>query len=244
MKRIVYVHADANGVPYSHNGYDAWCGFKEYGYDVRFYTLDEIDSLPLARDVIVVGGIPQIKRALERIGAPQPPELNVPEALLTFAGRRIWETTLAEARKPQNWPIFVKPLLKGKLFTGHVIADFPDIIGSAAIPGETPVLAQETRRFVSEWRVYVKYGSIVGIGHYSGEALIFPDPGIIQACIDVWTAAPAAYGIDFGITQEGKTFLVEVNDARSLGNYGLHPTIYARLLEARWDEMAFAEHSP
>ena len=233
MNRIVYVHCDADRIPFSNTSYDAWYGFKERGYDVRLYASDEINVIPLARDVIVVGGITQIRRALERIGASQPPEINVPQALLAFAGRRMWETTLAEARKLQNWPLFVKPLHKAKLFTGHVIADFPDMIGSAAIPGDTPVLAQEPIRFVSEWRVYVKYGCIVGIGHYQGEALIFPDPVVVQACIDVWADAPAAFGIDFGITVEGQTLLVEVNDAHSLGNYGLLPMVYASLLEAR-----------
>jgi len=81
LKRIVYVHSDAVGIPYSNGAYDAWAGFKELGYDVRLYTLDTMDSLPLAHGMIVVGGIPQIQRALARIGAPPPPELNVPEIL-------------------------------------------------------------------------------------------------------------------------------------------------------------------
>jgi hypothetical protein len=244
LKRIVFVHANADGVPYSNSAYDAWFGFKELGYDVRLYTMDAIDRIPLARDVIVVGGIPQIQRALERIGAPPPPELNVPEVLVSFAGRRLWETTMAEARKPQNWPLFVKPLRKAKLFTGHVITDYPDLLASATISGDTPVLAQEPTLFLSEWRVYVKYGSIIGIGHYFGEPLLFPDSIIIQACINRWIDAPTAFGIDFGITLDRKTLLIEVNDGRSLCNYGLTPQIYARFLEARWDEMAFAEPKP
>ena len=52
--------------------------------------------------------------------------------------------------------------------------------------------------------------------------------------------APAGYGIDFGITDDGKTLLVEVNDGHSLGNYNLRPVEYAKLLEARWDELANA----
>ena len=242
MKRIVYVHSDANGIPYSNSAYDAWYGFKELGYDVRLYRLNEINHLQLVHGAIVVGGLPQIKRALERIGAPQPPEINVPPALLSFSGRRILETTLAEARKPQNWPLFVKPLHEAKLFTGHLIADFPDLLESAAAAGDTPVLAQEPIQCISEWRVYVIHGSVVGIGHYHGEPLVFPDHVTINECLDAWTDAPCAFGIDFGITAEGKTLLIEVTDGRALGNYGLHPTDYARLLQARWDEMAYKEH--
>lgn len=48
------------------------------------------------------------------------------------------------------------------------------------------------------------------------------------------------YGMDIGISAEdGKTYLVEVNDGWALGLYRDMPRReYVRLLEARWLEMA------
>ncbi len=43
--------------------------------------------------------------------------------------------------------------------------------------------------------------------------------------------------MDFGVTFESETILIEVNDGFSIGNYGLADYHYARLLEARWDEL-------
>ena len=241
MSRIVYIHANAEGIPFASTSYAAWDGFTKLGYDVRLYQAEELESLPLFRDVIVVGGIGLVRKALALVGAPPLEEINIPEVLLAYAGRRVWTTTLELARKPASWPIFVKPLHEAKLFVGHVIRDWPDLIASAAYPGELLVLAQEPVTFVSEWRAYVRYGKILGLGHYKDDPLIFPDAAVIRAAIAEWGgAAPAGYGIDFGITDTGKTLLIEVNDGHSLGNYNLRPVEYARLLEARWDEMAHA----
>jgi ATP-grasp domain, R2K clade family 2 len=241
MSRIVYIHANAEGIPFASTSYAAWDGFTKLGYDVRLYQSAELESLPLAREVIVVGGIGLVRRALALIGAPLPAVLDIPEALRSFAGRRIWETTLELARKPESWSLFVKPLHEAKLFVGHVIRDWPDLIVAAGCDSNLPVLAQEPVNFVSEWRVYVRYGQILGLGHYKDDPLIFPDPAVIRAAIAAWgDDAPAGYGIDFGITDDGKTLLIEVNDGHSLGNYNLRPVEYAKLLQARWDEMASA----
>jgi ATP-grasp domain, R2K clade family 2 len=242
MSRIVYVHANAEGLPFAATSYAAWDGFTKLGYDVRLYQSVELESLPLAREVIVVGGIGLVRRALALIGAPLPAVLDIPVPLRSFAGRQIWETTLEVARRPESWPVFIKPLHEGKLFVGHVIRDWPDLIVAAGCDSELPVLAQEPVCFVSEWRTYVRYGQILGLGHYKDDPLVFPDASIIREAIAAWgDAAPAGYGIDFGITDEGKTLLVEVNDGHSLGNYNLRPVEYARLLEARWDELANSE---
>lgn len=43
--------------------------------------------------------------------------------------------------------------------------------------------------------------------------------------------------MDWGVTDDNRTLLIEVNDGYALGNYGLHPSLYAALLEARWHEI-------
>lgn len=45
------------------------------------------------------------------------------------------------------------------------------------------------------------------------------------------------YSADFGVTGNGDTLLVEINDGYSLGHGALTSNLYAELLEARWLEM-------
>jgi len=49
-------------------------------------------------------------------------------------------------------PFHIKPLMHQKLFKGTVVYGLRDLIASAGIPDETPVLAQQKIEFASEWR--------------------------------------------------------------------------------------------
>ncbi len=43
--------------------------------------------------------------------------------------------------------------------------------------------------------------------------------------------------IDIGVTRDGRTLVVEVNDGYALGNYGLSPLKSINFHRARWKEM-------
>jgi len=43
--------------------------------------------------------------------------------------------------------------------------------------------------------------------------------------------------MDFGLTEDGRTLLVEINDGFALGSYGLDPIQYAKLLSACWADI-------
>ena len=58
-----------------------------------------------------------------------------------------------------------------------------------------------------------------------------------DSAIAEYEDAPAGYSIDFGITDDNRTLLIECNDGWSLGNYGLEPSKYCRLLGKRWHEL-------
>lgn len=64
--------------------------------------------------------------------------------------------------------------------------------------------------FVSEWRCFVRYGEILDIKHYRGDWRMHFDPDVIEGAVSAYTDAPAGYGIDFGLTTDGRTLLVEV----------------------------------
>ena len=73
--------------------------------------------------------------------------------------------------------------------------------------------------------------------NYKGDFKIQPNFNIIERCIEDYKNKPAAFTIDFGVTDDGRTLLIEVNDGYAFGTYGLSPLNVAKMLSARWSEM-------
>lgn len=224
------------------NGFNAWKGFDERGYDIRFFDWEQMAAglVPIEAETITVGSVLFVRQALRRLGIEQPP-LDYPPRLVKHLGRRIWQTTWAEVRSridSPGTPIFVKPIEQDKAFTGYVVSAFRDLIHTAKWPGSMRLWASEPVKFVSEWRFFIRRGEIIGVGHYKGDPLLFPDISAVKTALDDYSKdAPVAFGIDFGIIETGGTHLVEVNDGFSLGCLGLGPLAYSGLLEDRWNEL-------
>jgi ATP-grasp domain, R2K clade family 2 len=108
---------------------------------------------------------------------------------------------------------------------------------SPEVPPDFPLLCQTPVKFLSEWRVFIAHGHVLGINQYQGDPFTFPNPNIMRLAIGAYTNAPAGYCADFGMLASGETVLVEVNDGYALGNAGLLASLYAELLRARWVEM-------
>ena len=107
----------------------------------------------------------------------------------------------------------------------------------ATYPDETPVWLSETVDFVSEHRAFCMDGRIVDVRRYCGDWSIAPDRKIVEDALSSWKSAPKAFALDFGATSDGKTLLVEANDATALGHYGLNTEAYSQMIEARWLEL-------
>jgi len=101
----------------------------------------------------------------------------------------------------------------------------------------TPVWVSEPKEFLTEWRVFVRYSKILGARMYKGDWRNHFNYKIIEKAVASYANAPKGYSIDFGVTKEDETLLIEVNDGFALGNYGLFYTDYAKLLSARWAEL-------
>jgi len=244
MSRMAFIQRQESGEAYSANGAAAARGFEMLGYGVQFFHRTELDSLPLTSDSIVVGGVGTIRAALERVGVSPPAPLNMPLALEPYWGRRIWSSTIGGLLNETCFPVFIKPLAFSKLFNGRVIqaaSDLKELLlprkGFPDVTEDTPVQVQEPVRFVSEWRAYVIRGMVQGLCHYSGDPLRFPSANVIRAAVGAFVNAPAGYAADFGVSDDGRTLLVEVNDGYALGQGGLKADRYAKLLQARWDEI-------
>ncbi|MEO1804728.1 MAG: ATP-grasp domain-containing protein [Bacteroidota bacterium] len=220
--------------------YAALEAFFQMGFHLR--PTPRVEDIQPEADYLVVGGIRFIQGALHQIGITPPPPLDYPPALRHFLGRKIWTSTVNElAAHPSQWNVFIKPKGFAKKFTGRWVKDTSDLVGCGDPGMNTPIWVSEPRTFLAEWRVFVRYQDILDVRPYKGDWRLHYDPQVIEAAVDAYQDAPAGYALDFGVTAEGETCLVEANDGYSLGSYGLFHIHYAKLLSARWSEMVGRE---
>lgn len=216
------------------------------GVEVTLFTRKRMErrQLPLTRRTLVVGEIPIVETALKQLGVEVPPDDSYPEVLRPFLLRRVWPSTLGEVETrffdEDARSVFVKPRDRLKRFTGFVADDASSFARTASVSRRADVWCAEVVRFVSEHRVYVVDGSIVGVHGYAGDRVVAPDRRVIDESIATWTKtglAARGYGIDFGVLDDGRTSLVELNDGYGLGNYGLSSDDYLALCIARREQL-------
>jgi hypothetical protein len=222
------------------NYYNAALGFEELGWEVVLVDEAELAARDGTREALVVGEIPVTLAAFARRRVAYEPFSYIPEVLLPFAGRRIWSSTLGEVRNrvAAGQALFAKPL-EGtpRLFKGQILRAYRDLITTANCDASTAVWCSDLVDFVSEYRVFLCQGAIVGIKHYFGDFRLFVDWHTVENAVACLQPAAAGFAVDFGVANTGETRIVEQNDGFSLGSYGLHHVTYAKLLEARSEEI-------
>lgn len=231
----VYIQSDKHHVPLDRDFFIAYCGFMEMGAEIIFfYTPEELrESYP---EDVVVGYVGTVTQRLHEFGI-EIPDLDYPEELSAYLGRNVWHSTINTINThPELWPVFVKSV-KDKRITGRTIRSPKDLIGCGMWNSDQDVWCSNPVDFVTEWRCFVRYGHILDVRHYKGDWRKSLDPNIVEAAVSSYASAPKAYGIDFGLTKDERTLLLEVNDGFSLGNYGLFYLDYAKLLATRWSEL-------
>lgn len=206
----------------------------------------ERGKLAISVDTLVMGTVPFVHHALRLLGIQLPEHTPYPEVLKPWLYRKVWqEKSLRRVldRLENGGPrVFVKPVFGWKRFTGFV-PEYADDYRFNGISKNMPVWVSEPVTFVSEWRVYVLHGKIQDIKFcdHGGDATMQPDLSDIekalQALLDA-QIAPAGFAIDFGVTDQGNTALIEMNDGFSFGAYdGLSAKIYWDITWARWGEI-------
>lgn len=226
--------------PSSVNADSAVIGFNDLGMKIiPFQGFGDIETdVDCGPEALVAGYIGDVRTALKKLGLPLPPELDYPEELREFYGREIWTGTLRDAKQwpLSKGPVFVKPTTQ-KLFTGLVWQGTKtNRLTLATYDEDTPVFMSNVVDFISEFRCYILDGKILDVKRYKGSYSVGPAKEVVEAAVAAYKG-PRAYAIDFGVTSDGKTLIVEVNDGFALGNYGLHHIGYARMIEARWEEL-------
>ena len=229
-----YIQTDKCGDYYNVNAFVASVGFHSLGFEVIRY-FDAKNVKEDERDAIFVGGVGMVRKRLEALGISKQDEIEYPNELREFLNRKVWTSTLNQIIKEERTSILIKPI-ETKLFQGKVISNFKDFIG-LNYDKEVKIWCSEVIKVVTEWRCFVRYGALLDVRYYKGAWDSRLDLKIVNTAISTFTSQPAAYCLDFGIDDNGKYFLIEVNDGHSLGSYGMGAISYAKFLSARWSEL-------
>lgn len=229
---MIYIQKD-NGEFIGEFAYNAWVGFKWNNERIEFF--EDIETVP--EGSMIVGRIDVTIQYLKRVGVTVPLPMNIPKELEGYSGREINITTLGEFKLDTTVPIFVKPYSILKLFDGGVLTQNSTKRLLFDYPDDTLLMTSEVVEIDSEYRVFILNKEILGIKHYLGDSSVFPNIDVIKSTIKDFKSSPVGYTLDFGITKDRGTILIEANDGWSIGSYGLDPLLYVRLLKRRWLEM-------
>ena len=122
-----------------------------------------------------------------------------------------------------------------------------NLIGCENCHENYEVLVSEPLNIKAEWSCFILYDEIIDVRPYG--MLIDPqrkshlyhyDESVLQDMLVEFKNIenrPAACSMDICVTENGKTLLMEFNDAYALGYYGLAPILYAKLISARWSQI-------
>lgn len=227
-----YIHS-FEGRPWNEDCEAAYNGFTKLGIEcVLFSSNEELEQR--SEEDIVVGGMLIMEHVFNELEIKLP-VYNYPEELNKYLGRQIKEIKLKDLNE-EMLPIFIKPV-EEKIAKGIVVESLEDLKEYELLDPETEIICSEPVRFVSEWRCFVRYGEVIGIQFYNGDVTIKPDNKIIDTAVREYISIPAACSLDFGVTEEGNTILIEMNDGFSIGAYGLNDELYSKFLMARWAEI-------
>lgn len=235
-------------IPHSYNMANAMYGFREMGADIiPYHALGDIYD-EVKREDIVLDYIDQCNQIFNKFGVfPHIPDY--PDVLEPFLGRKIWEDTINSiSGDEKKWSAgyFVKPL-RNKAFTGKIISSVADLMGCGNHSENYEVLVSEPLDVCAEWRCFITYDEMIDVRPYGmltdkeRKSYLFQyDPDVLQAMMRAfitWKERPNACSMDICVTKEGRTLLVEMNDAYALASYGLANISYAKLISARWSQL-------
>jgi len=225
-----------NGIPIDDWAYTAYQGFKNRGTNIILF--ENIEEVPVSRYNFVIAFIEDTVKYLAKMGIDAKRGLNIPEELYPFAGRQIKVMTMDEFIREEPVPVFVKPHTEVKQFPAGVITkmEYKQMF-LGEYDKDTLVQTSSLIDIAAEYRGFVLNKELISLNMYMGDLHYYPDVSIIEKAIDAFKNQPVGYTIDFCVTRDNRTLLIECNDGWSIGSYGCLPNIYVRLLVARWMEM-------
>lgn len=209
-----------------------------YNMGFELIEVTNIEDIKIKEDHIFLGSINFIHKALRLLNIKVPEPNDYPSSLQKFFGRNIYSSTISHvSNNPDSWNVFIKPKGQLKKFTGRLVKSTADLVGTSDTEEDTPIWISEPIKFIAEWRVFVRYGEVLGVRQYKGDWKCNYDYKIIEAAVAAYSDCPSAYALDFGLTMDGQILVVEANEGYSIGSYGLFYVDYAKLIATRWCEL-------
>ncbi|WP_343604341.1 ATP-grasp domain-containing protein [Fluviicola sp.] len=215
------------------------------GIECEFFTTKRLmrNQLLIDDTTIVVGDNPTMMNVFKRLGINWTND-SYPESLRKYLNRNVWESSIRKlfmkSHENEVGNVFVKPKSSPKLFTGFVINSNLDLYRLDGIAKDTDLYCSSVVKWLSEYRVFVNKSKIVGIKNYHGDESLKLNMKVVENAIGDFEKSEQrtnAYGIDFGILDDGSTALIEWNDGFALGSYGLDKEVYTDLILTRWNEI-------
>jgi len=198
-------------------------------------VVDNVKDIPTDA-TLVLGGVDFIIDALQHLGHATPTLTHYPKTLEKFLGRKMEvmdRSDIFQKISKGEGPLFVKATSEYKSSKDtKIIHDSYDMV---FVRNDRMYHVSEVVEFVQECRVYVTDRKVIGIKRYKGtmsKPLI--DEKIVEKAVEL---GPLTCALDFGLTKDGRTLLIEHNDAFSLGNYGISQDLYFSMIQSRWDQL-------
>lgn len=195
---------------------------------------------------VYVGSLEFMREVFHSLGVKVVP-IGIVKELIPFYDRDIKYSTLGHVRNNLPTNLFIKPYTD-KQFPAYVIPESkdPDSVLQALfaetdhLPDTTVIIISPLEDFQAEHRCLVHNGELIDIRPYIGnwyDKGMQPDLDFIKKVISSWKNAPKAYALDVGVTVDGKTKIVEINDFWSCGCYGFEDAKLIYMLTQRYFEI-------
>jgi hypothetical protein len=216
----------------------------ELGRPYQIASLSQVERgrVSTVEASLVVGTIPFVQAALRQKGLSLQAEQTYPTVLNHLMRRQHRRTTLKAALdlyEARGVPMFVKPAVRAKRFTGLVLSS-TTAWSLQGVSRNEPVWLVDPVTFTTEWRLYVDRGVIVHMACYAGDPSLNVDLTVAQEAVELLAGEPdlpKTYAIDFGVLDSGETALVELNEAYGVGAYEMGNRVLLNFLQAGWDQI-------
>ena len=251
-----YIHC-TDGIPTFDFAMACYEGAQKRGMEI--IKFDDIMEVPANKNNLVVACIEDTISYLERLGVDTPYALDA-FAMLNGSGlikRKYYVMKLSDIMPTEphqtmtffkDKPFFMKPLKNTKAFAAGVVTNYknlPIMLSDYKGPKDIEVLVSEVVDMVSEYRVFVRTRTynddpITGVKHYLGDPFLVPDKQYVVDAINYlkrYTDMPHSYTLDVAILSDGRTEVIELNDAWSSGSYGLNGKDYLSFYIDRWIQL-------